>query len=151
MAEVHGCSFEEARRLAGQFSPDEILTRAIAPARIEAVSGDVLDVEDLHLRSKLELELIEELIANGLKHLDIPTLRSGKRAVTRRIGRCLFDKGVAGVTYGSHVDNRLCMALFEGRARLIPDGEPQPLKDVLDELRIGLGKIGLTPAILTGV
>jgi len=144
LAASHGCSFDEARQQAGKVSLDEILTRSIAPARIEIESGDVLDIEDLALRSKLELEHLDSLVAKKLKELDLSLLRSGDRALTRKIGRSLFEKGASGVAYGSHVDNCLCIALFEGRARLIPDGEPQPLKDVLDELRASLEKIGLT-------
>lgn len=95
----------------------------------------MLDIEDPDLRSLLELE--------HLRELDLSVLRSKDRALTQKLGRFLFEKGAAGVMYGSRVVNSRSLALFEGRARLLPDGDPQPLKDVLDELRTALKKIGL--------
>ncbi|MFL6197843.1 MAG: RES family NAD+ phosphorylase [Thermoanaerobaculia bacterium] len=136
MADSYGCSLQEARQQAGAVSLEEILTRSIAPARIEVESGDVLDIEDLDLRSMLELEHLEEL--------DISVLRGKNRVLTRKLSRTLFKQGAAGVVYGSRVVDSRCIALFEGRARLIPDGEPEPLKDRLDELRAVLERIDLT-------
>ena len=135
MAAAWGCSIKEARERAGRLSADEILTRSIAPARIEIESGKVLDIEDPDLRSMLELE--------HLRDLDLSVLRGKDRALTQKLGRSLFEKGAAGVMYGSRVVNSRSIALFEGRARLVPDGDPQPLKDVLDELRTALKKISL--------
>ena len=136
MAAAHGCSRQEAWQQAGVVSREEILTKAIAPARIEVESGEVLDIEDAFLRFQLELEHLQEL--------DISTLRSKNRPLTQKIGRFLYERGVAGVAYGSRIINSRCLALFEGRARLVPDGAAQPLGEVLDELCVSLGKIGLS-------
>lgn len=135
---TQGCSREEAWRQAeaGMISRKEILDKAIAPARIEVDSGEMVDIEDLALRFQLELE--------HSKELDLSVLRSKDRFLTQKLGRFLHERGVAGVAYGSRIVNSRCIALFEGRARLVPDGPAQPLEEVLDELAVSLGKIGLS-------
>lgn len=62
-----------------------------------------------------------------MEHLDIGEVRSRDRIVTQTLGRDLHDRGHAGVVFGSHLDDRPCLALFEGRGRLRARGPAQEL------------------------
>jgi RES domain len=73
------------------------------------------------------------LLRHGMDHLDVSQIRSRDRDVTQVLARALFDLGAAGVAYGSNLDDLPCYALFEDRARLIPDGEPEILNPAHSE------------------
>jgi hypothetical protein len=111
-----------------------LLEQAIARARIRILEGDLVDLDDSAVRRDLEIRHWDLLQEHKLDFLDISTARSRRRKVTQRIGHALFKEGAAGVIYGSNVDNRRCMALFESRAFLEPLGEPEPLAGLLHEI-----------------
>ncbi len=74
-----------------------------------------------------------------MDHLDISQIRSRDRRVTQELASTLFDRGAAGVVYGSNLDDLPCYALFESRAFLISDGDPELLTPALpDFVRICL-------------
>lgn len=100
--------------------------RLLAPARVEFVaSGDLVDLNDPRVRADLERTHAGLLHRHGMDHLDISQIRSRDRDVTQELARALFDLGAAGVAYGSNLDDLPCYALFEDRARLISDGDPE--------------------------
>jgi RES domain len=111
--------------------------RALAPAFIEISSGELVRLDDLKVRNRLEMEHAGIFLAHGLERLDISLLRSKNRIVTQILAGLLFDQGFAGIVYGSNVDDRLCVAVFEGRARLVPAGNIQPLSEPVR----GLGRV----------
>ena len=53
--------------------------------------------------------------------------RQKNRPVTQRLARGYFDEGRAGIIFCSNLDNKKCLALFEGRAELIQLDDPIPL------------------------
>src|SRR2546427_8415790 len=69
-----------------------------------------------------------------MPHLDISQVRSRDRVVTQTISRALFEEGAAGIRFRSNLDDGPCAALFEGRARLEPRGEPVSLTEDVEEL-----------------
>ena len=102
--------------------------RLLAPALVEYIAGgDLVDLNDLRVRADLERIHAGLLHRHGMDHLDISQIRSRDRDVTQEVARALFDLGAAGVAYGSNLDDLPCYALFEDRARLIPDGDPELL------------------------
>lgn len=106
----------------------------LAQARIEALSGTVVDVENPSVRKSLERRLAEFLKKEGVRHFNPKELRSKKRHVTKCISRALFDDGYAGIKFHSHLDSLPCYALFEFRARLNQLGETIPLHENVPEL-----------------
>ena len=102
--------------------------RLLAPAQVEYIAGgDLVDLNDPKVRTDLERTHAGLLHRHGMEHLDISQIRSRDRDVTQALARALFDLGAAGVAYGSNLDDLPCYALFEDRARLIPDGDPEVL------------------------
>jgi len=114
--------------------------RLLAPALVEYIAGgDLVDLNDLRVRADLERIHAGLLHRHGMDHLDISQIRSRDRDVTQEVARALFDAGAAGVAYGSNLDDLPCYALFEDRARLIPDGDPE----LLDPAHAGFMRICL--------
>lgn len=113
---------------------DWLEQHALARGRLEMDSGELVDIDDSSLRSRFEREYADLLDAHGMEHLDISEVRSGQRIVTQTLSRWLFDRGASGMRYGSSLDNLPCLALFEDRADLAEDGEPEPLTDLPSEL-----------------
>src|SRR5438309_2318830 len=68
---------------------------------------------------------------------------SRDRVVTQTSSRALFEEGVAGIRFRSNLDDGPCAALFEGRARLDPRGEPASLTEDVEELLQVCGEYGL--------
>lgn len=118
-------------------------SHVLASARIES-AGPLIDLEDLALRRTLEAELAPMLAAAGVRHLDISELRGRERRVTQHLARHLFaTRGAAGVVYRSHLDDGHCLALFEGRGRLVADRDPIPFTEPLRALRQVCTEYGL--------
>jgi hypothetical protein len=101
--------------------------RRLAPARMRFLSGELVGLDDPVVRAELEREHADLLALHGMDHLDISQIRSRDRAVTQRIAQSLFNRGAAGIAFGSNLDDLRCYALFEARCQLIPDGEPEVL------------------------
>lgn len=112
-------------------------SNALAPARLDISQGELVRLDDLTVRRQLELEYVDFLVSHRVKRLDISKLRSKDRIVTQKLAGALFDRGAAGIAYKSNVDDHLCVALFEGRARLVPAGDPEPLSEPVR----GLGRV----------
>ncbi len=91
----------------------------------------------------LEWDYLDILVSHGVKRLDISTLRSKERAVTQEIAGALFDQEAAGIVYRSNIDDQLCVALFEGRARLVPTGDPELLTEPVRALGRVCKELGL--------
>jgi hypothetical protein len=105
--------------------------RVLAPASL-VLDGALVDVDDPKVRAALERTHAALLARHGMAHLDISEVRSRTRAVTQRIGRALYEDGAAGVRFGSNLDDRPCIAVFEARGRLVAVvGEP-PLELTTD-------------------
>ena len=58
-----------------------------------------------------------------MEHLDISQVRSRTRPVTQALSRFLFERGAAGIVFRSNLDDLPCVALFEDRTRVVPEGE----------------------------
>jgi len=108
--------------------------QVLVPAEVEISFGEVLLLDDMTLRRDLRLKLSSLLLELGIEHLDMDEIQGKNRALTQAITCVLFEKEAAGILYRSRCDNELCGALFEGRARLLPCGEPRSLADPLPEL-----------------
>jgi len=106
---------------------------ALAPGRI-ATHEDLVDVDDVLVRRRLERQHAALLVEYGMEHLYISEVRSTQRPVTQRIGRALYEEGAAGVFYKSNRDDLVCVALFEGAAHLEPDGPVERMTAAFPEL-----------------
>jgi hypothetical protein len=69
-----------------------------------------------------------------MAHIDMSEARSKVRELTQTLGQTLHEDGRAGVMFRSAVDDGMCVALFEGRGRLVAAGDPVPLTSDLPEL-----------------
>jgi hypothetical protein len=117
----------------------------LAPAYLEVSFGELVRLDDLAVRSQLELDYVDFLVEHKVKRLDNSTLRSKeRRVVTQKLAEALFDRGAAGIVYRSNMDDHLCVALFEGRARLASAGDPQALNEPARELGRVCKELGLT-------
>lgn len=110
----------------------------LAPARMK-LDGSVLDLTDVEERRAIELRHADLLAAHGMSHLDLHEVTTRRRVVTQTIAADAFDAlGSAAIRFASRLDGLPCYALFEGRARLVADGEalsltdpaPEPLENV---------------------
>lgn len=144
----------ELRRLFGERSPALIGVGEVGPewrdAHVLAPAlavgdGELCDLDArLGLRHELERDLADLLVAHGMAHLDVSEVRSRDRIVTQTVSRELYERGFAGVRFGSNLDDQPCYALFEGRAELAPDGRPLALTLQLRPLREVCREFGLT-------
>jgi len=129
--------------LTGKVGRDWLTERVLARGKLRVQMGQLVDVEDLHLRMHLEAEHAGLLAKYGFKHLDISVLRGPCREVTQVIGRSLYDGlNAAALLYNSNVNNQRCIALFEGRAWLEDTEAVIPLLEYSALDRV-LGKLGL--------
>jgi len=144
LAEKLGVPLEAAERDTGKVTLSWIVSHALAPGFLQIVLGQILDLDDPALRRKIGMERAELFLEHGVEKLDISTVRSPNRKVTQPISRFLYDLGAAGIQFGSNVDGKLCLALFEDRARLDPGGPPEPLAGLLHEIDPILEDLGLT-------
>jgi len=117
--------------------------RLLAPARIHFRSGELVDLDDSSVRGELEREHADLLERHAMDHLDIAQIRSRDREVTQRIARALYDRGAAGIAFGSNLNDLPCFALFEARCQLNPDGEPEPLTASFPDLLAVCQEFGL--------
>lgn len=108
--------------------------RRIAKARIDIDEARVVDLENLEVRRALEEQHASLLAYHGMRHLDISHLRSRQRVVTQTIALELYATGKGAVLYRSTLDDELCVALFEGRARIRPYGPEQVIEDDDEDL-----------------
>jgi hypothetical protein len=95
----------------------------------------LVDIDDPDIRNKLVRIHARLLAGLGIDYLDTETLTCRTRPITQAISRTLWEAGAAGIRYRSNLDNRPCLALFEGRAGLYPVGhgttfEPSMLNDI---------------------
>ena len=136
-AEVEGLT------LARVVSRAWLQSRALARGRLEILSGEIIDLDSLTVRRDLERRYARELDAYGVSHLDMAELRSRSRSLTQLLARRLYEDGVAGVLYGSNLDNQPCVALFEHRTRLKAVTRGIPLSEKLPELSSVLLELGI--------
>ena len=106
----------------------------LAPARLELLKGELFTVFDPETLTQVEEHLRDLLIGWKISRLDLAEVLGTRRKLTQHIARIFFDSGAAGVLYRSRFDGQLCVALFEGRARLVPGGDPKLLTGTLPEL-----------------
>jgi hypothetical protein len=104
-------------------------TKVLAQGTLEILSGDLVDIDDSTLRQQFTRIHADVLARHGMDHLDIAQIRSKDRTITQMVTRFLADQGAAGVVYGSNLDDRPCVALFEARSILVPvpGFPPEPL------------------------
>jgi len=114
----------------GTVPPEWLLEHSLAPGLLEIHSGNLVRLDNLGVRSRLEREHLDLLVDHDVQRLDISTIRSrDQRFVTQRIARSLYEQGAAGIVYRSNLDNHLCYALFEGRANLVQLAPPELFAD----------------------
>lgn len=93
--------------------------------------GRLLDLADPRERHELEVRHARLLAAHDMPHLDMHEITTRKRIVTQTIASDAYDNlGVAAIRFASSRDGHGCIALFEGRAELIPEGEAIELADL---------------------
>lgn len=117
---------------------------ALVEATINKHTGSLVNIERLSERLKLMTRHAAFLFNRGIIHLDISELRKKDRAVTQYLSRAYFDEGKAGIRFKSHLDNKECIALFEGRAELVPAGEPIKLTPTLSPFQEVCKEFGLS-------
>lgn len=122
------------KRPIGEVTREWLEGHAFGSGRITVHEGEILSSDDLDLRRLFERRHADLLVEHGMEHFDITEVRSRSRIVTQTFGRFLFERGAAGISYHSNLDNLPCLALFESRAELTSDGEPEALSDLPDEL-----------------
>ena len=116
----------------------------LVQAQIIVSSGKIADMESAALLDDLTARLQPELAARKHKRLDAARIRSQDRGLTRAASRLLYDDGHAGIGFRSRLDDVLCHALFEGRARLDQLGSGIPLSGKIAELTSVCVEYGLT-------
>jgi hypothetical protein len=132
-----------AVRDAGVVGRELLEAHLLCPARAVG-DGDLCDIDaDVELRRELEREHAALLAGHEMDHLDISQVRSKDRIVTQTVGRSLFTRGYAGVAFGSNLDDERCVAIFEGRAELVWNGEPVELMPELPQLTRVCAEFGL--------
>jgi len=105
----------------------------LAPARLE-LDGPVLDLTDVAQRREVELRHAELLAEHGMANLDLHEITTPRRTVTQMIAADAFERaGVAAIRFASRLDGLPCYAVFEGRGRLVSDGEILALTDPAPE------------------
>jgi hypothetical protein len=135
-----GSEWTAARKLRMKWRRDHVL----APALLDLQRGELIDLDDVQTRTELENALAELLLKHRIRRLDISVVRSDNRKVTRDISRFLFEHGFAGILYGSAIDDKRCVALFEGKAELVPDGPIQPMAEPFPELHTVCSEFNLS-------
>src|SRR2546425_84216 len=93
---------------AGVVSTEWRRAHALAPATITLLDGDLVDLDDLAVRRRLERRHAALLAAHAMPHLDISQVRSRDRVVTQTISRALFEEGAAGIRFRSNLDDGPC-------------------------------------------
>jgi hypothetical protein len=123
--------------------------RVLVSAYVRVDDGELVDVDAPATRAALEREHAPLLAEHGMRHLDVSEIRSRTRVVSQRIGRVLYERGAAGIRFGSNLDDQPCFAVFEARGRLVRRGRAKPLEldERLPELVAVCDEYGLT---LTG-
>jgi RES domain len=117
-----------------------------------AYDGRLLDLADPAERRAVETRHAQLLADHGMSHLDMHEITTRRRIVTQTIATDASPDtlGVAAIRFVSSRDGQACIALFEGRAELEPDGTPLDLTDPapapLLEVAAGWG-LHLTPAV----
>lgn len=93
-------------------------------------TGPVIDLCDSAVRHQVERRHAALLHEHGMRHLDLSEITSSRRAVTQTIAADLHDEeGAAGIRFPSRLDGEPCLALFEGRSKLIIADTPIGLAD----------------------
>jgi hypothetical protein len=90
----------------------------LVEARPLLSAGALVDIEAPEERNRLAKAHARLLKTYGVLHLDLSTLRSRQRPLTRAFFRTLYDEGSAGIRFHSRLDGNDCFAFFEGRAVL---------------------------------
>lgn len=129
---------------AGAVTPAWRAKHVLLEVAIDISSGVMADIEASPMLAKLTNALASELAARKIKRLDAAAVRGRDRSLTRAASRLLFEDGHAGIDFRSRLDMVPCHALFEGRARLQPDGAAVPLTEDVPELLAVCKEYGLT-------
>jgi RES domain len=101
----------------------------LAPCAL-AYSGRLLDLADPSDCHEIEIRHAQLLAEHGMSHLDMHEITTRRRIVTRTIATDAYDNlDVAAILFASSRDGHGCIALFEGRAELVAEGEVIDLTD----------------------
>ena len=119
--------------------------RVLSPARIRLSPGtSLIAYEDPRLVRQLQKGAASFLRDHSVLRLDIPALRSKDRIVSQFFSRLIYDQGHAGIVFRSRFPpGGTCVALFEGRAWLQPNGEPRGLSRAFPALRRACRELAL--------
>jgi hypothetical protein len=135
------------RRFVEQFKPDAAADVPSAPvtaswrqqhilvrATLE-LAGPVIDLCDADQLYEIEQHHISLLDEHGLDHLDLSAVATKHRAITQSIAADVHDRlEAAAIRFPSKHDDNPCVAVFEGRGRLLQCDEPAvPLTDPAPE------------------
>lgn len=113
--------------IAGEVSWEFREKRVLAPATIQLREGELIDIDDVVVRQRLEHRHATLLNRYSMDHLNIGEIRSEMRVVTQTMSGTLYDEGAAGIRFRSKLDDLPCIVLFEGKASLSPAGRPEPM------------------------
>jgi RES domain len=119
--------------------------RVLSPARIRLSPGtSLIAYENPQLVRQLQNGAAGFLRDHNVLQLDIPALGSKDRIVSQFLSRLIYDQGYAGILFRSRFPpGGTCVALFEGRAWLQPNGESRELSRALPALRKACRELAL--------
>jgi hypothetical protein len=109
--------------IAGVVSQKWRKAHVLVESEPESLTGRLVAIEAPYQRKRLEKSHASLLKRHGITHLDIATMRSRFRPLSRAFSRALYDGGYCGVTFHSRLDGKPCQAFFEGRAKLRQRGK----------------------------
>jgi hypothetical protein len=118
---------EELHRPARTVTMEWRESHALARATVVR-DGELWNLADAELREELTDRHATLLNDHGMPYLDITQVTSKNRIVTQTISRDLYERGAAGILFTSNHGGG-CVALMEGRAALVPAGDPIALTE----------------------
>lgn len=128
-----GLEVEELKVPAREVTAAWRQSHTLAPGQVVR-DGPLVDLDDPALLEQLAFRHATLLAEHGMTQLNVSEIRSKNRPVTQTVSRDLYDRGVAGILVRSNQDNKRCIVVMEGRAKLVEDGQQTPLTVDVPEL-----------------
>jgi RES domain len=116
--------------IAGALPRDWRQEKELVSGLLDLQGRALVDLTQVTTMVELEHQIPGLLRKHGAERLDHAVLRGGNRGLTQAVSRFAFGQKKAGILYRSRVDDSRCLALFEGRAQVDPQGPVRRLDKV---------------------